>query len=141
MVILPFTAEHFHAMKPQAAQMRAKPLWGDAQLRGLEQLPSYTVMNSGQVLMLFGHVAFHDQRALVWSILSEDAGGHMISVHRIGQRFVDSLPYRRIEMEVDCEFEQAHRWARMLGFSLEVPRLRCHREDGGDTSIYARIRQ
>lgn len=140
MTILPFRAEHFHALTPQAAQMRAKALWRDGQLQGLESLPSFTLMDDGVVLMIFGHIPFHADRGLVWSILGEQAAEHMISVHRVGRRFVDSLPYRRIEMEVDCEFEQAHRWARMLGFEMEAERLRCHREDGGDTSLYARIR-
>lgn len=140
MIILPFCADHFHALEPQEAQGRHKQLWSDAQLQGLSSLPSYSLLDDGKVLAIFGHIPFHGQRTLVWSILSRHANEHMISVHRIARRFVDALPYRRIEMEVDCEFEHAHRWARMLGFALEVPRLRCHREDGGDTSIYSRIR-
>ena len=42
-------------------------------------------------------------------------------------------------MTVDCEFEQGHRWAKMLGFTMEAERMRAYRPDGGDVALYARV--
>jgi len=61
-------------------------------------------------------------------------------VHRLVHYVLDNCPLRRVEAYVDFEFEPGHRWARMLGFKLEAPRMKCHRPDGGDSALYARIR-
>jgi len=55
------------------------------------------------------------------------------------KRFLDGCYLHRIEMTVDCDFPQGHRWAKMLGFTMEAERMRGYRPDGGDCALYARL--
>ena len=78
---------------------------------------------------------------MAWAYISNAAAKErFLSVHRAVSRFLDMCYLQRIEMTVDCEFEEGHRWARMLGFNMEAERMVAYRPDGGDCSLYARVR-
>ena len=51
-----------------------------------------------------------------WAVLSRHAKGHMISITRAMLRLLELHGREPIEMLVRCDFDQAHKWARMLGF-------------------------
>lgn len=140
MIVVPFRAEHFSAIDVQPSQAYVRDYISNADVKGLEEQNSFTCMEGDKVLACFGWVPVYPTRAVLWAIISADAGPHFVGVTRIAKRLVNCLDFRRIEMEVDYEFEQGHRWARMLGFTLEVERLRCARIDGGDNSIYVRFK-
>lgn len=140
MIVVPFKAEHYWALEPQEAQTY---LLDHAQKEGvatLEQSNAFSILHEDKVLVCFGWFEFHTNRAMMWAYISKHAGPYLTALTRIGRRTANMLPHKRVEMEVDCEFEQGHRWAKMLGFTMEAERLRGYRIDGGDSAIYARIR-
>ena len=139
MKVVPFQVEHFWAIKPQEAQSYVPERVDARELKPLEFLASFTAMIGDKPVACFGWLEQHKSRAAIWGYLDKDAGEHMTALTRIGKRMVEGLSYRRIEMEVDCEFDAGHRWAKMLGLSLEAERLKGTRTDGGDSSIYARV--
>lgn len=138
--VIPFKAEHFWAIDVQPAQAYVRNIAPPHQVEALETYDSYTVVNGDQLLCCFGFVEVTPMRAIMWGYLSATCGKYMAALTRIARRLIAALPYRRVEIEVDCEFEQGHRWARIMGFELEVERLRCWRQDGGDSALYAVVR-
>ena len=52
----------------------------------------------------------------------------------------DVLPYKRVEMHVDYEFKAGHRWAKMLGFKVDAPRMEHSGFYGNDETLYVRIK-
>jgi hypothetical protein len=140
MNVVPYKAEHFWAIVPQPAQAYLADYVTPQHIESLEKECSFTVMADGSPVVCFGWLALYPTRALLWTYISTTAGKHFVGITRIANRLIRDLKFKRLEIEVDCEFEQGHRWARMLGFELEAERLRGHRMDGGDSAIYARIR-
>lgn len=141
MIIHVFKKEHLDNFMPQAAQEVAQLFFHPEHLEELEKRPSFTVMVNDKPVMCYGYIEFYKTRALLWAILSKDAGTHMIGLHRVAQDFVDSMPHKRIEAEVDLEFESGHRWMKMLGFTCERDKAQAYRPDGGDSSIYVKVKQ
>jgi len=139
MTVVPFKAAHFWSINVQPAQEYVRGRVTEHQIKQLESLNSFSCVDGDKVLCCFGWLEIYPTRATVWAYLDKDAGPHMVAMTRVAKRLLDGLVYRRIEIEVDCEFEAGHRWARMLGFRLEAERLRGLRMDGGDSAIYARI--
>lgn len=140
MKVVPFCVEHFEAIDIQPAQARVRDTVRAADLACALDKNAFTCLHEDRVLACFGWVEIYPHRGSLWALLSASCGPHLTGMTRIAKRLIDSLPFRRLEMDVDCDFAAGHRWARMLGFTLEAERLRGYRMDGGDSAIYARIR-
>ena len=140
MIVAPFKAEHALALRLQPAQEHVQQHVRPEHLAELEKINSFTVFADDQPLACFGWVELLPHRAQVWSLLSADAGQHMLALTRIAKNLVDSLPHRRIEAEVEAEFEQGKRWARLAGLKCETPiPLRAYNAYGRDVYIYAKV--
>jgi hypothetical protein len=139
--VIPFEAKHFYEIDVQPAQAYVRDYVTPEHIKSLEGLNSYAAIDeNGKLLMCFGFIEIFPTRALMWGFLSATCGNHMTALTRIGKRLLEALPHNRVEIEVDCEFEQGHRWARVLGFELEIMRLKCWRLDGGDSALYSMVR-
>lgn len=140
--IVSFKYEHLGMMKEQVATMATFPKINEVHGRTLQTSGfSYTMMGGGEVLGCAGVLPYWPGRGEAWTILSGDCGKYFISMHKAVKRFLDICPFKRVEATVDCYFEEGHRWIKMLGFELEAPRMRKYTEDGGDYSLYSRIRE
>lgn len=140
MIIVPFRAEHLFLMDPQDSQQGELGSISLAEAKELEGLSAFTAMQDGEVIGCGGVFPFHPQRALCWTYISKQAGRHFTQLHRRVKLFIDTVGYNRLEMDVAYEFEQGHRWAKLLGFEVEAPRMRCYFNNGGDATKYVRIR-
>ena len=140
MIVVPFRYEHFLGIDIQPAQAYVRDYVTEDVIKQLETKNSFTCIDNDKVLACFGWVQIYPTRGSLWALISATSGPHFVGMTRIAKRLIDGLAFRRLEMEVDCEFEQGHRWARMLGFKLEAARLHGFRMDGGDSAVYARIR-
>lgn len=138
MIVVPFKAQHFQSIELQDAQLRLRGAFSDEVLCAAEMLPSNTVLINDTVIAIFGVWEKAVDVAIIWVILSKYAGKHMVALTKGARKFLAQLPYKRIEADVDCEFMQGHRWAKMTGFALETERVRAGRLDGGYSAIYAR---
>jgi len=140
-IVVPYEAGHLHLLQLQDAQAFVHTMINGAHAKALEDPRSFSVVgDDGEVYACGGLTELWTHRALAWSLVSRHAGRHMLLIHRAIQRYLDASPFRRIEMEVDCEFEAGHRWARMLGFTMECERMRCHGIDGRDNALYAKVK-
>lgn len=140
MNILPYKAEHMEALRMQRGQMYCLPYVTPEYAKALESTYAFTAMEGDQVVAIGGITELWENRGLAWTFIDRRAGKHFVALHKAVSKFLEDCPLRRIEAETPCEFEQGHRWLKMLGFKLEAPRMEAFRVDGGDAALYARVK-
>jgi len=114
-------------------------------LEGIEEIErsdnSYTIIHGNRVVFCGGVATVDVGRGLAWSVLSPNIGGYgLLAVTKFAKRLFNFVNHRRIEMDVDSDFEQGHRWARMLGFDLECERRKSYTKQGKDAALYAMVK-
>jgi len=142
MDVVEFKGDHILNMDLQNGQAYLSDWLTPAQAHLLERDGwGYTGVVNGIPIASAGVLPMWQGRGMAWAYISNAAAKErFLSVHRAVSRFLDMCYLQRIEMTVDCEFEEGHRWARMLGFNMEAERMVAYRPDGGDCSLYARVR-
>lgn len=141
MEIVPFKAEHLAGMRLQSGQAWAAEHIEEAGIRTLEGPHAFTALEDGRPIACAGVAEMEKGRWLAWSYLSDQVNArNFLKVHNAVRGFIHEHEARRIEMVVDYEFEQGHKWARMLGFSVDAPRMRKYNVDGSDASLYALVK-
>ncbi|MDB4261326.1 hypothetical protein N9878_00525 [bacterium] len=140
MMIVPFEAVHLEQLELQAAQSYLSQWVTPEQGEALEAEPSFTALKDGKPIASAGVVEMWTGRAVAWAYVSDTGPQDFIGVHRAVSGFLDVCYTRRVEMTVDCDFPQAHRWAKMLGFEMECERMKAYLPNGEDCALYARIR-
>jgi RimJ/RimL family protein N-acetyltransferase len=140
MMVVPFRPDHLDlvTLQPAQAYLRANVSRGHAEFAATH--PSFSGFVGDEIVGCAGILPCWENRALAWSWIGAAAGRHMVAITRAVRQFLDAQPYRRVEITVDVEFDAGHRWAEMLGFRLEAVRMKAFRPDGGDSSLYARVR-
>lgn len=136
----PYRAKHLHALDLQEGQKYIGPNLTPEHAKELEGVHAITVLNDGRVLAVAGIIEVWPGRAFIWSYIDQQAGQHMVAIHRVAQRMVAGYEGSRLEADVDLDFEPGHRWMTMLGFKLETACMPKYRPDGGAMSKYVRIR-
>lgn len=140
MTIVPYKAEHLLEMVLQPEQEYALPYVTPAHALALEGEYAFTALVGGKPIAVGGVKELWKGRALCWTFIARDAGGHFTELHRAVKRLLEIVPYRRLEAEARCDFPQGHRWLKMLGFTMEAERMRAYQVDGEDYALYARVR-
>lgn len=140
MNIVPFKAEHLDELIVQPAQRHLDGWVANANYKALEGPHAFSIFNEDKCVFCGGVAEIWPGRAQAWSVMAQDAGKIMARITRSTRRLMDLVPWRRIEITVDCEFPQGHRWARLLGFHLECERMTAYTPDGRDAALYARVR-
>jgi|TARA_R110000803_G_scaffold53220_4_gene109183 hypothetical protein len=136
----PFQAAHLAAIKLQGAQGYLSDWVTYEQAAALvEHHSSTAITDDGEPVAAAGIIPMWQGRSMVWAFLSDLGPANFMRVHREVKRFLDGCYTQRIEMTVDCDHKEAHRWARMLGFKLEATRMRAYAPDGHDCALYARV--
>ena len=140
MIVIPFKREHIAAMTLQKHQYGLDGYLTKAIFDDLESGSAFTALDGDEVLACSGVVEIYEGRGLAWAYISETVGNRMLYVTRKVRDYLDLTTCRRVEMDVDCDFEQAHRWAKMLGFELEATCRKAFTPSGKDCALYARVK-
>lgn len=137
----PCKIEHIRLIEPQE---------GSAMEKGAFLMPEYSHMvdNSFAIsawvglrcIGAAGILPIYSGRSIAWAFMSKESGKYMRQITRKVRAALDMDPTPRIEMLVNADFADGHRWAKMLGFELEAERMRKHGVNGNDESLYARIK-
>lgn len=138
-----FKGEHLLRLDEQGATAYLRPYFRDESIKALEHSAfAYTAFSkeTNRVLGCGGVYEFWKDRGEAWAILSKNCRKEFIAIHNATKRFFDLCSIRRIEVTVDCNFNNAHRWARSLGFQMEAERMRAYHPNGTDCALYARVR-
>jgi len=107
----------------------------------LVALESYAIRdNLGNIMCCVGIIDLWENRAMVWSLMDKNSNRHLLGITKILINLLKCSAQKRIEMYVDCDFKQAHRWAKMLGFNLEAEKMKSFYPTGQDVALYARLK-
>lgn len=138
----PFKSGHLKYLAPQVEQRHEHAVLLNSEYAdivdnnfGLSAWVGDKCVGASGVVPMFSH------RAVAWAILSKDAAPYMVPIVRKVRRTLATLPYRRIEMTVNAEFENGRRFAELIGMTLETPEpLRAYGATGSDEYMYARVK-
>jgi hypothetical protein len=132
--VVPFRGEHMERLGSPGALTAA-------QVDGLERASSWTALDSeGEVIACAGVVKIWQGRFAAWAVLSPKSGPHMRRVTKATRAFLETLGAGRVEMTVRAGFEPGHRWAQMLGFTLETLEMPGYGADGATHAMYVRMK-
>lgn len=138
-----YRPEHLRSLELQQAQAHFRGRADDADYARALAIPgnSFTALDGDRVIACSGCVEVWDNRAMAWALVSQDAGRHMLGVHRAVHGFLMAAKWRRVEAYVDAGFDAGMRWMDLLGFQLETPEpMRAFRPDGGDCFLFSRTK-
>lgn len=141
MMVVPYKPEHLVSMVLQPSQQYLQRYITPEVAESVAHHQAFSGLVGDEVVGCAGVIKVWEGRGIAWAYLSHRSGPHMVAITRAVKRFLDVCGLRRVEMAVDLEFEDGHRWANMLGFRLEAGRMAAYRSDGGTCSLYARVRQ
>lgn len=133
---------HFHGLQvnpwqaAHAALLRDDHYLADLLAHG----PAWAALDRDQVLGIGGAFDKGGGRAECWTWLCAGVGRRMLGIHRTAARFLDAVPFRRLEAYVHEKNWQAIRWACALHFHLECQRLASWFPDGSAAMLFARVR-
>lgn len=141
MNIVRFEKAHLDRMIVQEQQAGLMYLETDETFAAIANDDAFSAIDDdGTVYGCSGIVRVTEHRGIAWAYLARGTREKMIPVTRAVKRYLDIAPFVRIEMQVDCEFEAGHRWARMLGFEMECERMRAFSPDLRDHALYAMVK-
>lgn len=140
MIITPLEKWHLHTIDVQEAQKDSTHEWqNDAYFEAVSQSGAFAATKNGEVVCCFGALEMWEGRALMWCLLSKNAGRHMVAIHRSAQDFLNRLPYQRIEAYIKVGFDAGKRWVEMFGFKYEGT-MKSFFPDGSSALLYARFK-
>lgn len=134
--------EHVRSLKVQPEQragfnyMLGSGLDEDV-LKGM----SFSAFLDGACVAAGGVFTQWGQHGIGWLMASTDVGPHMMQLTHFTRGLFEMSPYRRISITVACDFEKAHRWAKLLGMTMESERMVAYDPFGRDAALYAWIRK
>jgi hypothetical protein len=135
--IISYRPEHLAQIKLQHMQ---EILQNTDHANGLtESTMAWTAKRGDEVVCIAGVAEIWTNRGMAWVLLSETAGRDLLAITRALKRYLSLNEYKRLEAVVSCQWPEAQRWARMLGFREEVERAEAYNPDGTDAAIYVRI--
>lgn len=142
MQIKPYEAADMHALMIQPAQAAMRPiLLSNGYPEALEPLESYSAWIDGRAVACGGFFPLWSGNVRIWAVLAGDIGpAGMLALHKVVKRGLAMCDARRIEVEVDTEFKQAHRWVQLLGGFEWEGTMRKYSPEGRDTDRYARVK-
>lgn len=100
---------------------------------------AYTAWDGDEVIACFGITPLWTHRGFGWTFLSQDIGSRLRYVTKVCRKVFDECDINRIEAAVDCDFEQGHRWMKLLGMEMECERMASFYPNGTDCALYARV--
>lgn len=138
--VVPYLPEHLLQIDLQEGQDYCKAGLTDRVARSLVGPYSYTFLRDGKPVAVMGLLELWKNRALAWSFVGKDAGPCFPLMTKIGLKALEMAPFRRIEADTPCEFEEGHRWLKLLGFKLEAECMEAYLPHGGNSSLYAKVK-
>lgn len=103
---------------------------------------SFTLVNGGEIVGVFGISEVFHGRAMVFSFISKDAGSYMLKMVKYLRWLIDNGMKKtgavRLEMTVLASFEHGERFAKLLGFECEGVMRKYYK--GLDYKLFARVK-
>jgi hypothetical protein len=133
MTIIPFEPHHIALMNVQPVQRD-----GVAEAGTDPSGDAWTCIADGVPIACGGLVELWRGRAAAWSVISADAGPHMLGIVRAVKAQILRSGFRRVELAADAAFAPGCRLAELLGFEFECL-ARGYLPNGRDARLYAKV--
>lgn len=134
-----FRAEHMRLIrKVSRASGGDFPITDDA-ITVLERGNSFTLLVDDVPVACGGTIEVWKGHYNGWAYISRAAAPHMLRITRYTRQILKSAGPGRITATVVSEFKNGHKWAKLLGFSVETPRLEKYGPLGEDHVGYKLI--
>ena len=143
MYVVEFKAEHFdYLLENGITDKRLKPyLRKENGVEISKMQDTYTILDDDKNPVVIGGIRqFWFNRGEAWLIFGQPKRKDFITIHKIVQKFLDLSPIKRIEMVVDHDYFEGHRWAHILGFKKEADKMTAYHSDGRDATLYALVK-
>lgn len=101
---------------------------------------SFSLKRDGKLLCIAGIAPLWPNVGEGWAIFAKDVKENFLEIHKIVKKFIKESDFNRVQMTVKFGFYEGHRWARLLGFELECPRMKHYLPTGEDVSMYVVIK-
>jgi hypothetical protein len=142
LTFLPCAIEHIALIDPQGSDIMGKEHFLKPGFNYMvDDHFAISAWKGSTCLCAAGIVSLYKHRAIAWSVMSKHAGPYMRQLTRKVKEAIELHPATRIEMLVDFEFDAGHRWAEMLGFEVDAPRMEMSGYYGNDETLYVRIKR
>lgn len=83
--------------------------------------PAFTGIIDNRIIGCAGLVELTPYRAVAWALLDKTSRPiQFLKIHNAVRAFLDEQTYKRIDAQVALSNEAGHRWARALGFKVEM---------------------
>ena len=139
MNFVPLTAEHVMQIEGLEAIHSAFPLTPEVAV-DLEQIGGIAGLRGGRVVGCAGVLPLWPGVGLAWAWLGRGWRADARLVTEYIKSYLDGCDFHRVEAGVKVGYDKGHRWMNALGFELETPLARKWGPDGGDYSIYVRVK-
>ena len=121
--LVPFTADHYLAMKPRPEEAAIRDYKPELVGRLLRSAAAHTLMDGDTPLVCGGLMIYWPGMAEIWFHGTQDAAKYPVPVFRHSRRLVDKwitdFKLHRIQLTIDAAFLASYRFAEALGFTLE----------------------
>ncbi len=138
--LVPFKKEHLEPLMLQKINAYVPEWVRKGHAAEMEKTGAVTVLVNGEITMCGGVTYIWEGRGQIWSIFSETCKKNFIPTFRAIRKYLDSSPFRRIEMAVPYDFELGKRRAKLLGFKVECERAEKYSSSGADHTLYVRVK-
>jgi RimJ/RimL family protein N-acetyltransferase len=127
--IVPYQARHLRsiALEPDQEALAKMLRRTDAANAVTQQGQCWTVLVADRPIACGGFEEPWEGRAIVWAVLSREAGSHMLAITRAVRRALAIHPAERIEAQAVASFRPAVRWLKLIGFEEECLLRKFHR--------------
>jgi hypothetical protein len=138
--VVPFRSWHYRWLADQgpAVDQIGDLVTNRAVLEQLESENTWTAAVDGTPIAVAGTMQLWSGRHMAWAHMTPATGPHMLWITQATLRNLERVS-GRVELTVRSDFDAGHRWAKMLGFRVETPRMESYGPTGVDHVGYVRI--
>lgn len=137
--LVPFKRWHMAWLQEQAGGDKGFA-FDTSTLLTLEQQNSWTLVADMTPVACGGTMQLWPGRHTAWTYLNKNTGKHMVAITKAALDGLAKIK-GRIELTVLHDFEQGHRWARILGFKVETPEMPMFGPNGETHTGYVRFNE
>lgn len=142
--VIEYKAEHLNFLVNDTFNAHVKEWIKNGFAKEMERgWKSGTILVNGEVTLCGGVTEYWPGRAQLWTVFGEVCKRNFLPTFRGIKVFLNTLPYRRLELcvPVGTSYEErARRRAELLGFELEVDCAKKYLPGGGDAALYSWVR-
>jgi hypothetical protein len=140
---VPFRSSDFVVLKEKGVLTVYGDYVTEDSLLRLESNPYSATLIDEETLEVFaigGAIEVWENRAHLWLFIDPACRKRFFQIHNAVNRYINALPFRRVEAIVEVDFAEGNRWMPLLKFEREGI-LRAYGVDGKDMVMYSKIKE